>query len=311
MEYEEYSPKTWKKHPLNPKTANEEAVEWIFIVDLLNFCFWTRPVDKDKEFAVTYKGTKYTGYWSLCACINRALDEGIQITTPEFYSRVTFDQVSYIFRPDDEHSEPMKMLAERHSILNTTGKILVQNFGGKFLNMLKKAENSSLTLIDLLVNNIPSFNDSIDYMGNELSFYKRAQIVVADIWACFENTGLGYFFDIDSLTMFADYRVPQVLVYLGILKYSPKLLNLLESAYFGEHKTSESDLVSHGDRYEIEIRGNSILAVELLKQAIKAELQAQSNLNSIMLDFFLWDYAKKNSASMAHIPIHLTKSVFY
>ena len=35
---------------------------------------------------------------------------------------------------------------------------------------------------------------------------KRAQILVADLWACFEGQGLGAFTDIDTITMFADYR---------------------------------------------------------------------------------------------------------
>ena len=39
-----------------------------------------------------------------------------------------------------------------------------------------------------------------------VAFYKRAQILIADIWACFEGQGLGYFYDINYLTMFADYR---------------------------------------------------------------------------------------------------------
>lgn len=39
-----------------------------------------------------------------------------------------------------------------------------------------------------------------------VSFYKRAQILIADIWACFEGKTFGEFLDIDSLTMFADYR---------------------------------------------------------------------------------------------------------
>ena len=33
--------------------------------------------------------------------------------------------------------------------------------------------------------------------------YKRAQILVADLWACFEGKGYGYFEDIDKITMFA------------------------------------------------------------------------------------------------------------
>jgi len=43
-------------------------------------------------------------------------------------------------------------------------------------------------------------------MSVAVSFYKRAQIVVADIWNCFDGKGLGAFRDIDAVTMFADYR---------------------------------------------------------------------------------------------------------
>lgn len=39
-----------------------------------------------------------------------------------------------------------------------------------------------------------------------VSIHKRAQILIGDIWACHEGQGLGEFDDIDSLTMFADYR---------------------------------------------------------------------------------------------------------
>jgi hypothetical protein len=35
---------------------------------------------------------------------------------------------------------------------------------------------------------------------------KRAQILVADVWACFGGTGLGAFNDMHRITMFADYR---------------------------------------------------------------------------------------------------------
>lgn len=40
----------------------------------------------------------------------------------------------------------------------------------------------------------------------QVTFYKRAQILVADIWGCFEGQGIGFFADIDCITMFADYR---------------------------------------------------------------------------------------------------------
>jgi hypothetical protein len=49
----------------------------IFLIDLLNFSFWSDLDVSDKStphpdrYAVNYDGQSYTGYWSLCAAINR------------------------------------------------------------------------------------------------------------------------------------------------------------------------------------------------------------------------------------------------
>lgn len=50
---------------------------------------------------------------------------------------------------------------------------------------------------------------------------------MADTWSVLEGKGDGCFHDISSITMFADYRLPQILVYLGALKYSDDLLKKL------------------------------------------------------------------------------------
>lgn len=39
-----------------------------------------------------------------------------------------------------------------------------------------------------------------------VTFYKRAQILIADLWLAFKGKSYGHFEDIDSLTAFADYR---------------------------------------------------------------------------------------------------------
>lgn len=66
-----------------------------------------------------------------------------------------------------------------------------------------------------------------NHQGKRIAFYKRAQILVADTWSVLEGKGDGCFEDISSITMFADYRLPQILVYLGALKYSDELLKKL------------------------------------------------------------------------------------
>lgn len=53
--------------------------------------------------------------------------------------------------------------------------------------------------------------------------------------------------------MFADYRVPTVLLSLGVLEYSPALHTSL----------TEREIIQSGSEQELEIRGCSIWAVEV------------------------------------------------
>jgi Potential Queuosine, Q, salvage protein family len=62
-----------------------------------------------------------------------------------------------------------------------------------------------------------------------VAILKRAQILVADVWACCGGRDLGEFSDIDELTAFADYRIPQSLLWLGVLEYSDELVKYLRN----------------------------------------------------------------------------------
>ena len=75
MQQKQYSPATWSAHELHPKSKDAATVAFIFTMDLLNFSFWSeKPVAE--RFAVEYRGKRWTGYWSLVAALQRALDEG-------------------------------------------------------------------------------------------------------------------------------------------------------------------------------------------------------------------------------------------
>jgi hypothetical protein len=169
--------------------------------------------------------------------------------------------------------------------------------------MLEEANQSATRLIHLLVNHIPSFNDispPFNSFTTPLRFYKRAQILVADLWACFSNSSFGRFVDIDKLSMFADYRVPQILHSLGCLRYSPALTTILDS---------DQPLVS-GSRYEVEIRGCSIWCVELLRREIRRTWGR--DINAVLLDFWLWDEAQKiKKMDGFTVGFHRTRGVYY
>ncbi|XP_066113080.1 queuosine 5'-phosphate N-glycosylase/hydrolase isoform X2 [Saccopteryx bilineata] len=231
---------SWKDlHELNPKAADEAAVNWVFVADTLNFSFWSEH--EEHKCLVRYKGKTYSGYWSLCAAINRALDEGIPITSASYYATVTLDQVRHILRSDTE--VPMPLLEERHQILNETGKILLDKFEGSFLNCVRKSEKSAQRLMHLVVESFPSYRDVTKFEGKNISFYKRAQILVADTWSVLEGKGDGCFKDIASITMFADYRLPQVLAHLGALKYSDELLKKLLKGHCRGWSASSGKLI--------------------------------------------------------------------
>lgn len=293
----------WKDlHELNPRGADEAALAWVFVVDSLNFSFWAEREERRCE--VRYGGAAYTGYWALCAAVNRALDRGIPITSASYYATVTLDQVRDIFRSDT--AVPMPLLEERHRILNETGKILLEKFGGSFLNCVQRSEKSAQKLMHLVVENFPSYRDETQFEGKRISFYKRAQILVADTWSVLEGRGDGCFEDISSITMFADYRVPQTLVYLGALKYSDELLKRL----------LRGEMLSNGEKQEVEIRGCSIWCVELIRDCLLELLEErgekpQSEINSILLDYHLWDYARDHREAMRGIPFHRTRCIYY
>jgi hypothetical protein len=75
MQEKEYSTATWSEHMLHPKTKDEQTVAFIFTMDLLNFSFWS-DLPEDERFSIEYKNERWTGYWSLVAALQRALEEG-------------------------------------------------------------------------------------------------------------------------------------------------------------------------------------------------------------------------------------------
>ncbi|XP_017475364.1 PREDICTED: UPF0553 protein C9orf64 [Rhagoletis zephyria] len=296
----ELDPKNFSQNDIHPKATDPHAAEWIFVVDTLNFCFWT-PTDYTK-----YKVNGYTGYFALCAAINRAIAEGIDITNSAFYSKIDSETLRHVFRSDDGQTT-VPLFEKRIVCLQEVGKRLMENWQGKFENVVRAAENSAARLLELIVTEFPCFRDEADYEGKRVSLYKRAQILIGDIWSCFHGKELGAFNDLEKITMFADYRVPQVLIHFGSLEYKPELLYLL----------SKDTILENGDPREVEIRGASIYIVEQVKDEIlqkvnRKEIELNKEyINSILIDHFLWDYRRKHADELEHIPFHKVLSVYY
>lgn len=92
----------------------------------------------------------YTGYFALCAAINRALSEGIPITNPNYYSNIDEATLSHILRSEDGQTS-IPLLKQRVECLQEVGKILLAVYGGKCENMINLAEKPAEKLLSLIV----------------------------------------------------------------------------------------------------------------------------------------------------------------
>ncbi|KAJ9604509.1 hypothetical protein H2200_011345 [Cladophialophora chaetospira] len=308
MQQKSYSIGTWATHELHPKLTKdneEDTVNFIFTMNLLNFSFWSE-LSEIERFAVEYRGERWTGYWSLVAALQRGLEEGYPITSPDFWQdrdACPDSVLEHIFR--SATNEPMPLLSDRISILRDAGDVLYHRFDCRPSNIVRQANGSAATLVNLLAENFSNFRDVTYFQDRQVRLLKRAQILIADLWACFQGVSYGSFSDIDSLTMFADYRIPQMLQSLNCLWYSPRL----------ESKISRKEMLKSGEDLEVEIRGCSIWCVELIRREILTKHpEAKDKVNAVLIDFFLYDTCKEMEikGEMEEVlPHHRTRSIFY
>ena len=122
----------------------------------------------------------------------------------------------------------------------------------------------------LIVENFPSFEDSSIYKGRRVYFYKRAQLLISDIFQAFDGHKFGKLRNITELTACADYKLPFVLRRLGIFSYS----------YYLTDKIDNQIQIDKDSEEEIEIRANTIWVVELIKQKLKKKIPHVGSISS-------------------------------
>jgi hypothetical protein len=265
----------------------DATANYILVLDALNFCFWG-----ELRWVVDYEGQRYNGYSALAAALTRALNSGVPLTEAAFLATIDDSQLAAILA--GEYTIPL--LRERATNLQEVGRVLLERYDGQFRALIHDANGSAITLIQRVIEEFSSFRDVARYDGAEVFFFKRAQILAGDLSGAFNGTDLGRFHDLDQLTAFADYKVPQVLRALGVLAYQPELSRLL----------SERIELSVGSRFEVEIRAATIWAVEELREAL-AQLGHQ--LPAYQLDWTLWQLGQDLPASTE--PYHRTRTIYY
>jgi hypothetical protein len=270
--------------------SNEETVSYLLVLDSINFCFW--PLPGKARWEITYQSNQLSGYYGLAAALKKALELGVPISKADYLAELTGDELAEILGGRGE----LPLLDKRLEILNELGHVLQSEYGGKALNLVEAAGKSALTLVRLLAAKLASFKDVAKYQGRDIFFYKRAQIFVADLYGAFNGTGRGDFEDIDRLTAFADYKLPQVLRHLGIFNYAQSL----------SRKVDQQMILDPGSPEEVEIRANTIWAVELIRRELE---RVGKELRAFEIDWILWNLGQQPEFRAR--PYHRTLTIFY
>ncbi|KAL3780183.1 hypothetical protein HJC23_013991 [Cyclotella cryptica] len=236
----------------------------------------------------------------------------------------------------------------RCHLLNELGHGLLEKHNASALHMISKANKSADALVGIILDTFPGFRDYIDgdvssshkwetskKSSATVHFYKRAQIAVADLWAslgrCHKQSfaletseksskllTCCEFEDMDTITTFPDYRVPQILRHVNVLEYRDDLA----------HKVDSQIELDKGCMDEISIRAATVVAVEDLVSKVKQHLfsissqsideKARGNMQAIAndvsavtIDWYLWQQGEKLDRMNLMQPHHRVHTTFY
>lgn len=238
----------------------KKTPQHIFIMDTVNFCFWAKK--NEEKWKIEYpKGNILDGWKALVACFDRAIEEKIPVDDSNFLEKITLEQTENFFRSYNRTVIPL--LKERMEFLRDSGKVLKEKFNGNLSTLIKQADNDTIKLCNLVIENFPSFSDTSVFMRKQINFYKRAQILSYDI-SLLEGIKLK---NIDKLTAFADYKLPQILRDFEVLNYSKELADKVDN-YIVLEKDS---------REEIEIRSAMIQVCDLIAKELNVPAATAEN----------------------------------
>ncbi|CAN0014519.1 unnamed protein product [Phaeothamnion confervicola] len=245
--------------------------QYVFVLDSLNFCFWPTDGLEYEHLATGLRDALQRDPAALSAeRLMKATPAMVQAWVPQFV---------------------MPQLEDRAAKLCELGAILHAHFGGLAANLVAAAGGSATALVSVVTALLPAFRDESVHEGRQVFFYKRAQILAGDVWAAYGRRAppepFG-FRDVGGLTIFADYRIPQVLASIGALSYAPAL-----AAAVAARRTLPA-----GGAEEVEIRAATVQAAERLRAAAGRRGLA---LLTVEVDWLLWH---RGEAARETLPPH-------
>ena len=280
--------------PLPSEAPPEDLMDFVFLTSTINFAF--TDFETGQIFKVDNGGRRRWDSDAMVACLQRAHAEGVPVLDGDYLAEISRSDMKRIFRGNIT----IPMLDERTAIFREVGQRLASDHGGRFHNFVRsgpaRAWAKGRGLLERLVDEFPSFRDRSTLDGQKVVFAKRSQLLLWMLSVHFRGTGFFELEDLNRLTAFADYILPVAFRILGIFEYSKSL----------EERIQRRELIDAHSREEIEIRAQTLEAVQLLTEAVNRRRPADRQIIAPVIDGRLWTHYHETSW-----PHHLTVTTAY
>ena len=265
-------------------------LQLIFFFNSMVFCFWA---EKDKpKWTIKVGGEELDGAVALFRTLEERLHEDTNFLNVGKISSMSLPDFKKMFKGNVE----IPLLKERYDTFLKTSQILERKFNGKFTEILKQSGSNSSKMLALITENFSTFEDDSLYKGEKVYFQKRTQLQVKMVNDALLSKKLKCLKDLDVLTAFADYKVPQILRYFGMIKYHKDLAE----------KVDNFVLIEKDSIMENEIRIATVWAAELIRQEVAKKYP---EVTASHIDSYLWNKAQSIKTDI--LPYHRTYTTAY
>lgn len=252
----------WDYSPYS-EIPDDEFASFLLILNSINFSFFDpdnlKPFQDGEVKGSSLATQRLVGHWKKL----RDFDFLRQIDV-RFVENILFSA-----------GTPISMLDTRTRILREVGHFLygLEKEGTPLSVWIEgSSENGPIDLVTRIPLVLPSWNDP---------FLKRAQLFVGMLYGRLREAEWVDFDRVDQLTIFADYRVPQTLIAMGIIEPSRSV----------ERTLKKRKLIPPGSRMEMELRAASIVASERLLRAMQRNGH-WGNVTPLEIDYLLWSLGR-------------------
>jgi len=270
---------------------DEEVVGWLLAYNAVNFCFWP---DSGPRWHTVVRGEEVgrnDEALGVMAAFGQAMREGVPLTDGRFLAKMEPSTLEALLAPAPGAGR-LPLMADRLEGLRELGRAYLEGGGP----MALVGGTSAVAVVERLASACPRWDDTRVWRGERVRFLKRAQLCVAMIHGRFAGRGPGAFRDLDHLTVFADYRLPQILRGTGILVLDPDLAARIDR---GEHLTANSPA-------ETALRAGAVHGAEQLRQRL---WERGLHVNALVVDYYLWRTAVSEARRLP--PHHRTRTTDY